>query len=179
MRGYLWSPDQLSLVIIISSETTGPIDSKLCRMIFVRFSTKSNDFILIKKNIASMAMLGSNWQKLKNFLLKPGIFVAIYLNTLFWFRVNQSLFLLISAAWLAEKQQILISVFCMTRLGLIPQSTTFEASTVTNTQLMQLIQLKLFKIHCTKPNSRFSEGVFFIFFCHLKIYLTGQNQINL
>jgi hypothetical protein len=62
---------------------------------------------------------------------------------------SESLFLLISAAWLAEKQQILISVFCMTCLGSKPQSTTFEASTVTNTQLMQLIQLKLlFTFEC-------------------------------
>jgi hypothetical protein len=75
-------------------------------------------------------------------------------------------------AWLAEKQQILISVFCMTCLGSKPQSTTFEASTVTNTQLMQLIQLKLFKILALPWRQRF-------FFIKMKSLLFVENLTNI
>ena len=39
-------------------------------------------------------------------------------DTLFWFRANQSLLLLLNAACLAEKQQIPISVFGLTQSGL-------------------------------------------------------------
>ena len=46
--------------------------------------------------------------------------MSSYSDTLFWFRANQSLLLLLNAACLAEKQQIPVSVFGVTRLGLKP-----------------------------------------------------------
>ena len=41
-------------------------------------------------------------------------------DTLSWLRADQSLLFLLNAACLAEKQQILIEVFCLTRSGLEP-----------------------------------------------------------
>ena len=45
---------------------------------------------------------------------------AIHSDTLFWFWANQSLLFLFNAVYLAEKQQIPISVFGLIRLGLEP-----------------------------------------------------------
>jgi hypothetical protein len=50
----------------------------------------------------------------------PRIDMSLLSDTLFWFRANQSLLLLLNAACLAEKQQIPISVFGLTRPGLEP-----------------------------------------------------------
>jgi hypothetical protein len=47
----------------------------------------------------------------------------------FWFRVNQSLFLLVSAACLAEKQHIHCTNFIV--FSLTRRSTTVEPSTIT------------------------------------------------
>jgi hypothetical protein len=44
--------------------------------------------------------------------------MSLHLGTLFWFRANQSLLFLLNAVCLAEKQQIPILVFGLTRLGL-------------------------------------------------------------
>jgi hypothetical protein len=44
--------------------------------------------------------------------------MSLHLDTLFWFRANQSLLFFFSAACLPEKQQIPISVFGLTRPGL-------------------------------------------------------------
>ena len=48
--------------------------------------------------------------------------MSLYSDTLFWFRANQSLLFLflLNAACLAEKQQIPILVFVLTRPGLEP-----------------------------------------------------------
>jgi hypothetical protein len=46
--------------------------------------------------------------------------MSLHWDTLFWFRGNQSLLLLLNAACLAEKQYIPIFVFGLTRLGLKP-----------------------------------------------------------
>jgi hypothetical protein len=46
--------------------------------------------------------------------------MSLHSDTLFWFRANQSLFFLLNAACLAEKQQIPILVFGLTRPGLEP-----------------------------------------------------------
>jgi hypothetical protein len=43
-----------------------------------------------------------------------------YSDTLSSFRAKESLIFLCNAVWLVEKQQIPISVFCLTRLGLEP-----------------------------------------------------------
>ena len=41
--------------------------------------------------------------------------MSLHSDTLFWFRANQSLLFLLNAACLAEKQQIAILVFGLTR----------------------------------------------------------------
>ena len=46
--------------------------------------------------------------------------MSLHSDTLFWFRANQSLVFLLNAACLAEKQQIPILVFGLTRPGLEP-----------------------------------------------------------
>jgi hypothetical protein len=46
--------------------------------------------------------------------------MLLHLDTLFWFRVNKLLLFLLNAAYLAEKQQIPISVFSLTRQELKP-----------------------------------------------------------
>jgi hypothetical protein len=47
--------------------------------------------------------------------------MSLHLDTLFWFRANQSFFFLLNAACLAEKQQITnFIVFDLTRPGLEP-----------------------------------------------------------
>jgi hypothetical protein len=56
-------------------------------------------------------------------------------DTLSWFRTNKSLFLLLKAACLAEKQQIPISVYGLTQPELKP-----TRGTLTITPLMLLIK---------------------------------------
>jgi hypothetical protein len=46
--------------------------------------------------------------------------MSLHSDTLFWFRANQPLLFLLNAACLAEKQQIPILVFGLTRPGLEP-----------------------------------------------------------
>jgi hypothetical protein len=48
--------------------------------------------------------------------------MSLHSDTLFWFRANKSVFLLLNVAWLAEKQQIPIFfiVFGLTQPGLEP-----------------------------------------------------------
>ena len=51
----------------------------------------------------------------------PPLDMSLHLDTLFWFRSNQSLLLLLNAAWLAEKQlNTNVTVFHLFRLGLEP-----------------------------------------------------------
>jgi hypothetical protein len=44
--------------------------------------------------------------------------MSLHADPLFWFRASQSLLLLLNAACLAEKKQILILVFDLTRPGI-------------------------------------------------------------
>jgi hypothetical protein len=46
--------------------------------------------------------------------------LLLHSDTLFWFRANQSLLLLLNGVCLAEKQQIPILVFGLTKPGLEP-----------------------------------------------------------
>jgi hypothetical protein len=50
----------------------------------------------------------------------PRVDMSLHSDILFWFRANQSLLFLLNAAWLAEKQQIPILVFGLTRPMLEP-----------------------------------------------------------
>jgi hypothetical protein len=59
-----------------------------------------------------------------------------HLDTLFWFLFNHSLFLLLSDACLAEKQQYQFKFFGLTRPGL--ELTIFRTSTLTITPPMRL-----------------------------------------
>ena len=58
--------------------------------------------------------------------------MSLHLDTLFRFRTNQSLLLLLNAACLAEKQQIpILSSLVWHDQGSNPRSTALEASTLT------------------------------------------------
>ena len=72
----------------------------------------------------------------------PRVEMSLHSDTLYWFRANQSLLFLRNAAWLAEKQQIPISVLGLTRSGL-ERSTALEVSTLTITPPMQCFRLML------------------------------------
>jgi hypothetical protein len=59
-------------------------------------------------------------------------------DTLFWFRANQSLLLLLNAVCLAEKQQIsILKSLVWPDLGSNPRFNALETSTLTITPLMQ------------------------------------------
>jgi len=51
----------------------------------------------------------NNRNKLSRSVANGNQYMSLHADTLFWFRANQSLFLLLSAACFAEKQQLLIS----------------------------------------------------------------------
>jgi hypothetical protein len=56
--------------------------------------------------------------------------MSLHLDTLFWFRANQSLLFLLNDAFLAEKQQIsILYSFVWPDWGSYPQSIALEAST--------------------------------------------------
>ena len=58
--------------------------------------------------------------------------MSLHSDTLFWFRANQSLFLLLHAAWLAEKQQIpILKSLVWHERGSNPRSTTLRANILT------------------------------------------------
>jgi hypothetical protein len=73
----------------------------------------------------------------------PQIDMSFHLDTLFWFRANQSLLFLLNATCLAEKQQIPIlkSLVCPDP-GSNPRSTALEASTLIFTPLMHLLKVR-------------------------------------
>jgi hypothetical protein len=60
--------------------------------------------------------------------------MSLHLDTLFWFRANQSLLFLLNAAFLAEKQQIpILYSFVWQDRSSYPQSIALEASMLTIT----------------------------------------------
>ena len=64
--------------------------------------------------------------------------MLVYSDTLFWFWANQSLFFLLNAACLTEKQQIpILSSLVWPDRGSNPRSTALEVSTLTITQPMR------------------------------------------
>ena len=67
--------------------------------------------------------------------------LTLHSDTLTWFRVNQYLFLLLKAAYIAEKQpmQIFLSVVWPDR-GSNPRSIPFEARTLTITPSIRFLQ---------------------------------------
>jgi hypothetical protein len=98
----------------------------------------------------------------------PRIDMSPYLDTLSWFRSNQSLFFLLNDACLAEKQQIPILFFGLTDQGSNPRSTTLEASTLTITPPMRLYTFEMsYFIHTLPEKTYVAYMIFYTLNLHI------------
>ena len=75
-------------------------------------------FVLDKHAELDFYSDGSLKQQSAGTHVAPQVDMSLHLDTLFWFRADQSLLFLLNAACLVEKQQIPISVFVLTWPGL-------------------------------------------------------------
>jgi hypothetical protein len=75
-------------------------------------------FVLDKHAELDFYSDGSLKQQSAGTHVAPQVDMSLHLDTLFWFRADQSLLFLLNAACLVEKQQIPISVFALTWPGL-------------------------------------------------------------
>jgi hypothetical protein len=87
--------------------------------------------------------------------------MSLHSDTLFWFRANQSLFLLRNTLCSAEKQQIPILRFLIwPEKSSNPQSSALDTSTLTNTPPMQLV------LHYKEPPRSKTDSLY-IQLCYL------------
>ena len=99
--------------------------------------------------------------------------MSLHSDTLSWFRVNQSLFMLHNAASLAEKQQtnINIKIFSLTWLGVKPTiycTWSKHANHYTTSAVEGMVWMQV------KLKGNFLEHIFFIAVLHLRVTVKSQ-----
>jgi hypothetical protein len=121
--------------------------------------------------------------------------MSLHLDTLFWFRANQSLLFLLNDAFLVEKQQIpILHSFVWPDLGSYPQSIALEASTLTimscekkttahsqnmlHMDVLHNIKRKKYKTVCAELAFTKSPSTEWSWFCIELVYRTRGEHAN-
>jgi hypothetical protein len=103
--------------------------------------------------------------------------MSLHLDTLFWFRANQSLLFLLNAACLAEKQQIpILKSLAWPDLGSNPRSTAVEASTLTiTTPMRKTLHQRWTSAQCT-PKSKVFMTTILLFISNFSFNINWKKQ---